>query len=121
MTPLKVKQKLQSVLFQIKDQHWNTTDFEHKYLGDFYDSFNDLVDSFIETYAGKYGRKAFQGYIYLDSNTSMNWRDILTDLMVYLNTDIEIIIDSKCDSDLQNIIADMKALVNHTFYFLPLK
>ena len=119
MTPLKVKQKLQSVLIQIKDQHWNLVDFEHKYLGEFYDSFTDLIDSFIETYAGKYGREVFQGYIMVDSNTGDNWRTILNDLMVYLNTDIEIIIDPALDSDLQNIIADMKQLVNHTFYFLP--
>jgi len=25
------------------------------------------------------------------------------------------------DSDLENVIADMKGLVNHTFYFLTLK
>jgi hypothetical protein len=120
MTPLKVKQKLQSVLIQIKDQHWNRVGFEHKYLGDFYDSFTDLIDLFIETYAGKYGREVFQGYINIDSFTGDDWRKILTDLMVYLNTDMNIIIDP-LDTDLQNIVADMKQLVNHTFYFLPLK
>jgi len=120
MTPLKVKQKLQSILIQIKDQHWNLVDFEHKYLGDFYDSFTNLIDSFIETYAGKYGRKSFQGYMMIDSNTSDDWRVILNDLMVYLNSDINVIIDP-LDTDLQNIVADMKQLVNHTFYFLPLK
>ena len=40
--------------------------------------------------------------------------------MIYLNTDAKNIIDP-LDSDLDNILADMKQLINQTLYLLTLK
>jgi hypothetical protein len=40
--------------------------------------------------------------------------------MVFLNQDIKTVLD-ELDSDLDNIIADMRQLVNHTLYLLTLK
>ena len=42
---------------QAKVFHWQTSSFaEHEALGEFYEGFNDLMDKFIETYQGCYGR-----------------------------------------------------------------
>jgi hypothetical protein len=42
---------------QAKVFHWQTSSFaEHEALGEFYEGFNDLMDKFIESYQGCYGR-----------------------------------------------------------------
>lgn len=120
MTPQKVQNKLFEVRNQIHLIHLNTTSYaEHKALDSFYNDWLSLVDSFIETYQGKYGR--IEGVLSCGVNAGVNSRVYLVDLMSYLNDDINNIIDPKVDSDLDNIIADMKQLVNHTLYLLTLK
>lgn len=121
MTP----QKVQAKLFEARDQihliHLNTTSYaEHKALDSFYTEWLSLVDLFIETYQGKYGK--IGGVLNLLSiNAGVNARTYLVELMTYLNDDMANIIDPKIDSDLENIIADMKQLVNQTLYLLTLK
>lgn len=119
MTQIKILQKLFEARDAIHFMHLNTTSYaKHKALGEFYDSWLDLVDSFIETYQGKYGR--ITGVISIDVNSASDTHAYLVDLMKFLNVDIVTIIDQKIDSDLDNIIADMKALINHTMYLLTL-
>ena len=53
-------------LIELRDKahlfHWNTTSYsKHKATGKFYDGLTDLIDTFVETYQGKYGRLTFQG------------------------------------------------------------
>lgn len=120
MTPLKVKQKLFEVRDVIHDLHLNSTSYaEHKALNAFYDAWTDLMDKFLETWYGKYGRA--KGSIHIDSNTDQNLTSYLIGIQVFLNKDILTIIDGEIDSDLDNIIADMKGLVNQTIYLLSLK
>jgi hypothetical protein len=107
-------------LIELRDKahifHWNTTSYsQHKAMGKFYEGLTDLIDSFVETYQGKYGRLQFQGLSELkitDANliVSLTYAEILQ---------IEKQIDKEC-SDLLNILADMKALCNHTKYLLTL-
>jgi len=120
MTPQKVIQKL----FEARDVlhliHLNTTSYsEHKALNQFYDGWLDQVDKFIETYQGKYGR--IGGTMTIEANAGTNSRTYLVELMAYLNDDILNIIEPATDSDLDNIIADMKQFVNQTLYLLTLK
>lgn len=117
MTPLKVKQKLQEALTVIQGLHWNSRGFEHMYLGELYSSLLESTDKFIEVYSGKYGREKFYGAITIDADTSISWKLYLTGFMVFLNSDIKTILNDE-DSDLDNIIAEMKESVNHLFYFL---
>ena len=120
MTPLKVLQKLFEARDVIHILHLNTTSYsEHKALNEFYDSWLDLADSFIETYQGKYGR--ITGTITIDASTDLKVEPYLQQLMKYVNEDFTVIITPLIDSDLENIIADMKQLINHTFYLLTLK
>jgi hypothetical protein len=120
MTPQKVQQKLFEVRDQIHLIHLNTTSYsEHKALNQFYEGWLDQVDKFIETFQGKYGR--IGGTITIEVNSGTNARTYLVELMAYLNDDILNIFDPVVDSDLDNIIADMKQLINQTLYLLTLK
>jgi len=119
MTPLKTLQKLFEVRDQIHFLHLNTTSYsEHKALNEFYETWLDLADKFIETYQGKYGK--IPGTLMFTASTGINVNDYLIGVMVFLNQDIATILDPM-DSDLDNIVADMKQIVNHTFYLLTLK
>jgi len=43
---------------QLKAFHWFTESFsEHKAFGKAYDEISDLIDTFVETYFGRYGRE----------------------------------------------------------------
>lgn len=92
---------------------------EHKALGEFYDGWLDLVDSFIETYAGKYERPT--GGL---SCTAIPYREDLS--ISYIrnvanwmqSSDLRSIAP---DSDLQNILDELTSLANHTAYLLTLK
>ena len=96
--------------------HWNTTSYaKHKAAGKFYEGLTDLLDAFVETYQGKYGRLSFQGLaelkvIDIDQTVDQTYIEIGL---------IEKQIDKEC-TDLLNILADMKALCNHTKYLLTL-
>lgn len=119
MTP----QKVQSKFFEARDQihliHLNTTSYaEHKALDLFYKEWLELVDKFIETYQGKYGR--IGGYMESAINSGTNARVYLTELMAFLCDDC-MTIHQKEDADLDNINADMRQLVNQTLYLLSLK
>ena len=100
--------------------HWNTTSYaEHKALGKFYDGWLDLVDSFVETYSGRYGRIAGEVNIKVDSD--YNAVEYLTELRHFVQMDAPTIFAPTLDADLSNILADMLCLVNHTLYLLTLK
>jgi len=100
--------------------HFNTTSLsEHKALGEFYDGWLDLVDSFVETYAGRYGR--IEGAITIEVSSDYNSTEYLQKLRAFVSMDAMTIIAPTLDSDLNNILADMLALINHTLYMLTLK
>lgn len=120
MTPLKVKQKLFEARDVIHILHLNTSSYaEHKALDMFYNEWLSLADTFIETYQGKYGR--IKGTITIDASTDLIAVEYLNQLMLYVCDDFSYIIVSGIDSDLENIIADMKQLINQTLYLLTLK
>ena len=119
MTALNVLQRFFEARDQVHYLHLETFSFsEHKALNTFYEEWLDLLDSFTETYQGKYGRISGAISIKIDSNVDA--RKYLIDLQIFLNEYAEPIV-SEADSDLCNILADMKGLVNHTLYMLTLK
>jgi len=100
--------------------HWNTTSYaEHKALGKFYEGWLDLVDSFVETYSGRYGR--ITGDVSINVNGDYDAVEYLTELRHFVQMDAPTIIAPTLDADLSNILADMLGLVNHTLYLLTLK
>lgn len=119
MTALNVLQRFLEARDQIHYLHLETFSFsEHKALNTFYEEWLDLLDSFTETYQGKYGR--IEGNISINIDSNCDSRKYLIDLQIFLNEYAEPIV-SEADSDLCNILADMKGLVNHTLYMLTLK
>lgn len=120
MTPLQAKQKLFEVRDQIHILHLNTSLYsEHIALDILYKGWGELADTFIETYQGKYGR--IEGITSIECDTDCNLGKYLVSVVVFLNQDINTVIDPYIDSDLLNIIADMKQLINQTMYRLTLK
>ncbi|CAB4126208.1 hypothetical protein UFOVP153_40 [uncultured Caudovirales phage] len=107
-------------LIELRDKahicHWEITSYaKHKALGSFYESLTDLLDTFVETYMGKYGRMNLAGLAEL---SILNPEQIVSETYSVLEQ-IEPQIDTKC-TDLLNILADMKGLCNHTKYLLTL-
>lgn len=105
---------------QVHLWHWQTkSDPEHRALGAFYDGWLDLVDTFVETYAGKYERPA--GGL---SCSAIPYREDLS--LSYIRNVANFMQSSDLrsiatDSDLQNILDEMTSLANHTAYLLTLK
>lgn len=89
---------------------------QHKSLQEFYEKIDELADRFIETYFGKYGRQEITS----TPKTSVLMRPEELIDQVYAHTfALEKIVDVK-DTDLHNIIADIRELCNRTKYLLTL-
>jgi len=113
-----------SKFFEARDvihyAHFNTTSFaEHKALGEFYDGWLDLVDTFVETYQGRYQR--IVGQINVSAESGPDSVAYLNELRTFVSMEAMGIIVPAIDIDLANIIADMLGLINHTLYLLTLK
>jgi len=112
-----------NLLNQLKIYHWQTNSYaEHKAFGKAYDSLEDLVDTFIEIYMGKYGKRiSTDGFNFSLSNyNSADVLEFLNQYDEYLSTVCEEELNDD-DTELKNIRDDMKATINHTKYLLQLK
>jgi len=120
MKPIEVINKMLEARDCLHLVHWNTTSYaEHKALGEFYDGWLDLVDSFVETYSGRYQRVT--GPIVIKVSSEYDAVEYLKEIRLFLQMDAPTIIAPTLDADLSNILADMLGLVNHTIYMLTLK
>ncbi len=106
---------------QIRVFHWQTSSFaEHEAFGKAYAALDPLIDSFIETMMGKKGRILSSGGFTIDL---ANYREadpisFLKKYDVFLSTVAGEL--SEADSDLKNILDEMKSVVNQTQYLLSL-
>jgi hypothetical protein len=111
--------------FQINNQlylfHWQTIEFaQHLQFEETRDELEDLIDSFIESYQGKYGRVSigdmaigvFDFGAMSESDFIAEYRDFLVVFKDYITDE---------DSDLSGILDDMVATVNKLLYLLTLK
>lgn len=120
MKPIEFLQKLFEARDVIHYAHWNTTSYaQHKAMGKFYESWVDLADTFVETYMGTYGR--ILGEIEIEFDNEIDCTQYLIQLRAVVREANETIIVPAIDKDLDNIMADMTALINHTLYLLTLK
>ena len=115
--------ELLGLLNQTRVFHWQTRSHaEHIALGGLYDKLDDLVDSFVETYSGKYGsvEQAADGgfkcvsFNYVDNKDVIGFCDFAVG---YLTSTLSKQVKPEC-TDLLNIIADMIGAFNHTKYLL---
>lgn len=109
-------------LFRIRDVahvlHLQTKSYaEHKALNEFYDTWLDLADSYIETYQGEFGliKINYKETISININNS----DYL--LNAGLNLTKALRAKHPSNTGLNNILDEMVNLINKTKYLLTLK
>ena len=107
---------------QLRILHWQTHSFsEHKALGKAYDGLDDLIDSFVETYMGKYGRVMAASTFNLTlSNLSNADAVAATDNYINFLIGLSSQLDSAKDSDLLNIRDEILGSLNKLKYLLTL-
>lgn len=108
---------------QIKILHWQTSTYaRHMAYDKFYNDMDDLVDSFIETYQGKYGRIMFDGSdnIEFKDSTSIKLKEFLESMTTFLTVELASSLKNE-DSDLLNIRDEMLGKLNTLKYLLTLK
>ena len=95
--------------------HLQTRSFsEHSALGSFYSEIGDLIDSFVESYQGKYG-------IITNYLGTYNLPASPISYLEYLKSETETLRrknDFPADSELQNIVDEIATLINGTLYKL---
>jgi Family of unknown function (DUF5856) len=108
--------KLIQFQFQFKVFHWQTFSFaQHNAFGKVYDALDDLIDTFVETYQGIYGRVDFQGVTFMFNNLeSSNFKNILQDNIDSLTTWENYF----KNTDLLNIRDEILGSLNHAAYLL---
>lgn len=105
---------------QFRILHWQTKSFaRHKAYGKFYDTFGDLMDKFIESHMGKYGRIKTAGNIEIQNMNDIQIKDFMDELEQFL-IELSEHYDSTRDSDLLNIRDEMLGEVNKLKYLLTL-
>lgn len=105
---------------QIKVYHWQTKSFaRHKATDDFVTELDGLIDSFVETYMGKYGRPKVSGSIKLHNFSESAAKSFVSKQTVFLSKVLPRKLKST-DTDLLNIRDEILGLVNKTLYLFTL-
>ena len=115
--------KLVQIQLQFKFLHWQTFgDAKHRAYGGIYDSLGELIDKFVESMMGKYGRPEFDSEFSLmfqdiSALSVQNFLDGITEFLVNMVDQL----DPKYDTDLLNLKDEMLAVINKAKYLLTLK
>lgn len=122
-----MKEELTLKLVQIQIQwrflHWQTFgDAKHRTYGKIYEGLDELIDKFVETMMGKYGRPELDPEFSLmfqniKTLSIQNFVDGITEFLVGITDQL----DSRYDTDLLNIRDEMLGLINQSKYLLTLK
>lgn len=114
--------KLVQIQTQFKFLHWQTSGYsKHKAYGDIYDNLGDLIDTFVESMMGKYGRPEFESefsIMFQDISfiSIQKFMDGITEFLVAITDEL----DSKYDTDLLNLKDEMLGEINKLKYLLTL-
>jgi hypothetical protein len=105
---------------QLRVLHWQTESYaEHNAFGMTYDTLDELFDSLIEAYSGKYGRPKFGGMkqIAVADIDNIKVEPFIDGLLDFFSN--AFIADG--DSELKNICDEIKAALDKLKYLLTLK
>ena len=109
------------LLTQTRLYHWQTPVYiKHKAAGKFYEDMDGLVDKFIETYQGRYGRISYTPF-------QANYQNISdAQFLVELGKFADFLsskmpVEIQRDTDLMNIRDEMLGATNHAMYLLNLQ
>lgn len=107
------------VLSQIKVFHWQTFGYaEHKALDEYYSSMSGLIDSFMETYMGRYGRVLISTPDFsIQDYSESTCKDFIETTCLFLQS----LHSNTSDSHLKNILDEMKAATDKLKYLLTLR
>ena len=113
---------LQELQNQVKYFHWQTKSYaQHQALGKVFDSITELIDTFVETLMGKYGRPSTKGQKFemfdLEDVNIEEWTDGVCDLLISFSD----VLDDVQDTDLLNVRDEMLQEFNQLKYLLTLK
>jgi hypothetical protein len=105
---------------QAKVFHWQTSSFaEHEAMGEFYEGFNDLMDKFIESYQGCYGRIMMGCDMEVKPYTLDAPITFLEEFKSYISGGARMLVIG--NSALTNILDEINGLVEQTIYRLTFK
>jgi vacuolar-type H+-ATPase subunit E/Vma4 len=108
----------------VRVYHWQTKRYaRHVASGEHYSSVDDLIDQFVETLQGKYGRvylDTSNNKVVLGNNSDEQIVEFMKKFTEYLIEEIPKILDSKKDSDLLNIRDEILSNVNRNLYLFTL-
>ena len=109
---------------QIKVYHWQTFKYSRHIATDGLTAkLDELIDTFVETYMGKYGRPKFTaktGVIHLGNYTEKNAHHLLEEGIHYLTTHLTKSLNPKKDMDLLNLRDEIIAELNKVRYLFTL-
>ena len=110
---------------QLRILHWQTTSFaEHNAFGGAYDELSDLIDKLIEAIQGKYGRIMLGG---IDSFQLSDYNNLKINVFIFemegfFSTEIyNCGINQSADSEIDNIIQEIRGEIQKMKYLLTLK
>ena len=96
--------------------HWNTRSYaEHKALGKFYSSLEELTDSYVEAYMGVYGRFGAFDIVGHEDTSGVELVNNVADCIQSLRAELP------NDTQLQNILDEIAAMTDTTAYLLTLE
>jgi hypothetical protein len=117
---------IQTTMLQMQKQyqifHWQTTSFsQHKSFGKIYEILDESIDTFIETYMGKYGRviAASKFNLEMSNYSDLNFVNATNSYIVFL-IGLNDMLDETQDSDLLNIRDEILGNLNRLKYLLTL-
>lgn len=117
---------IQTTMLQMQKQyqifHWQTTSFsQHKSFGNIYESLDESIDTFIETYMGKYGRviSASKFNLEMSNYSDLNFLNATNSYIEFL-INLTNMLDTARDTDLLNIRDEILGNLNRLKYLLTL-
>lgn len=106
---------------QLRILHWQTTSFaRHKAYDQILGELNDLADTFVETYQGKFGRQKTSGNITLRNISDSELNSFIANTIAFLADPANLGLTDQ-DTDLLNMRDEVVGLLNQLRYLLTLE
>ena len=110
---------------QMRILHWQTTYLgEHLAFGGFYDATDALIDKLIEAIQGKYGRIFLGGIdaIQVSDYNNLKINVFIADADLFFSNEIYLCgINQTTDTEIDNILQEIKGEIDKLTYLLTLK
>lgn len=111
---------------QMKVLHWQTTSYaQHQAFGEFYDVASDLIDKIIESIQGKFVTRIMlngSANIPVYDMNNMDIKGFISSMSKFYYEDIFTMgLDKVKDSDIDNILQELRGEIDKLMFLLTLK